>query len=315
METLEITYLGQSGFLLDCGSSKLLFDYQIGASFLEENVSSILDFLKEAGMIEVTPEKFQPTRYGTRVSQLYLDPLSADRLRKGIEKAVIHPVPVSEYGWLHLIASTPDLTSFNLKLNRQEYTGVQSLLEDCKDELLVDIPDLWSSKFEYLLQQLKTAKLLEAWIDEKELIEIMANFRTTAGDVNRLLETAKWICYAAGSIARIVVEDKSLAKKTLKQLYDLELRLAQGVSKELIPLCGVRGVGRVRARILFDIGYKSPDELKVASVDELVDLKGFGPEMVRNIMKELGRDVSKELPVEETENENGPSSSLSSYFN
>ncbi|MHA2297945.1 MAG: DEAD/DEAH box helicase [Candidatus Hodarchaeales archaeon] len=298
--------------------NETLFGYQIGASFLEENVSTILDFLKVAGMIEVTPNKYMSTRYGTRVSQLYLDPLSADVLRKGIERAIQRSSPVNDFSWLQLISSTPDLTSLNLKLGRHEYTGVQSLLEECKDELLVEIPDLWSSKFEFLLQQLKTAKLLEAWIEEKELVEILANFRTTGGDINRLLETAKWICYAAGSIARIVVQerpqDRSQANQTLKYLYETELRLAQGIKNELIPLCSIRGIGRVRARVLFDGGYRSPGELKKSPVDKLVELKGFGTELVRSIMKELGRDVSDELPVSSNKEREKLPSTLDSYF-
>ncbi|MFW9992269.1 MAG: DEAD/DEAH box helicase [Candidatus Odinarchaeota archaeon] len=294
--------------------NETLFGYQIGASFLEENASSILDFLREAEMIEVTPEDIKPTRYGTRVSQLYLDPLSADLIRKGIERAITKHSPVIDFAWLQLIASTPDLSAFNLKLNRQEYTGVQGLLEECKGELLVDVPDLWSSKFEFLLQQLKTAKLLEAWIDGKELIEILGNFRTTAGDVSRLLETAKWICYSASSIARIVVQDKSLASKTLNHLYELEKRLTHGITKELIPLCSVRGIGRVRARTLYDAGFLSPEELREASLEKLIDLKGFGPDLIKNIMLELGRDVSDELPDDATSEKREKPSSLGDFF-
>ncbi|MHA1169835.1 MAG: helicase-related protein, partial [Candidatus Hodarchaeales archaeon] len=293
--------------------SETLFGYQIGAGFLEENVSSILDFLKESGMLDVDEVKYLPTKYGIRVSQLYLDPLSADLLRKGIERAIDQKKAVTDYAWLQLIASTPDLSVFNLKLGRKEYTSVQTFLEECKDDLLVDIPDIWSNKFEYLLQQLKTAKLLEAWIDERDLVEIITNFSTTAGDINRLVEIAKWICYSASSIARIIVQEKQAGNHTVKHLYEVEMRLTHGIEKQLIPLCRIRGIGRVRARTLYNAGYKNPGDLKTVPIDDLLSLKGFGSDMVRNIMREIGRKLEDDLPEDAVETENQPYV-LSDYF-
>ena len=58
--------------------------------------------------------RYEATAMGERVTQLYLDPLSASILRKGLRRAVRRAVrmdgPVTDFGLLHLAVATPDFT-------------------------------------------------------------------------------------------------------------------------------------------------------------------------------------------------------------
>ena len=60
--------------------------------------------------------RYEATAMGERVTQLYLDPLSASILRRGLRRAVRRCVrndaPVSDFGFLHLAVATPDFVSF-----------------------------------------------------------------------------------------------------------------------------------------------------------------------------------------------------------
>ena len=59
--------------------------------------------------------RYEATAMGERVTQLYLDPLSASILRRGLRRAVRRRVrndaPVTDFGFLHLAVATPDFVS------------------------------------------------------------------------------------------------------------------------------------------------------------------------------------------------------------
>jgi len=67
-------------------------------------------------------------------------------------------------------------------------------------------------------------------------------------------------------------------------------RVSDGVEDELLDLVGVRGIGRVRARRLYDADIKSRDDLRDADVDSVASL--LGKRTASKILSETGRDVS-----------------------
>ena len=64
---------------------------------------------------EFSGMKYEATLMGERITQLYLDPLSASIIRTGLRRAIRRIVkaiaPVTNFGLLHLATSTPDFTS------------------------------------------------------------------------------------------------------------------------------------------------------------------------------------------------------------
>jgi helicase len=54
-----------------------------------------------------------------------------------------------------------------------------------------------------------------------------------------------------------------------KMLKKLRVRAYYGIKEELISLVSLRGIGRVRARALFDAGLKTISDLKKASVEKI----------------------------------------------
>jgi helicase len=68
----------------------------------------------------------------------------------------------------------------------------------------------------------------------------------------------------------------------------------KGVKKELLPLVRLEGVGRVRARVLFDAGLKSIEDLKLVPLERLVGLPLIGPKVAKKIKEQVGGFVKAE---------------------
>ena len=52
--------------------------------------------------------------------------------------------------------------------------------------------------------------------------------------------------------------------------------MKNGIRRELLPLVKLRGIGRVRARRLFNNGIRSPDAVLDAGIEEITRIIGRG---------------------------------------
>jgi len=156
---------------------------------------------------------------------------------------------------------------------------------------MFEVPDEWVDRLAYeeFLGEAKTAWVLHSWIEEKTEDEIIERFDVEPGDLYRLIETAKWLLYATHELA-LLFNHKDL----IPLIAELSERVAKGVRKELIPLARLEGVGRVRARILYNAGYKTVDDLRLASIDKLMALPMIGPKLAKKIKDQVGGYLKKE---------------------
>ncbi|MCW4015659.1 MAG: helix-hairpin-helix domain-containing protein, partial [Candidatus Bathyarchaeota archaeon] len=88
-------------------------------------------------------------------------------------------------------------------------------------------------------------------------------------------------------------------------LSRLTIRVEKGVKPELLPLVTLKGIGRVRARILFNSGLRTIDDLKRAPLQKLTGLPLIGPKLAKKIKEQIGGYVKEEewqnLKKQETE--------------
>jgi helicase len=82
----------------------------------------------------------------------------------------------------------------------------------------------------------------------------------------------------------MAVEGNMLLKNAFEVLSE---RLAHGVRPELLQLTSLEGVGRVRARNLYNAGYRTLEDLRRASVEELAMVHTIGPKTAELIKKQL----------------------------
>jgi helicase len=253
--------------------SKTFFAYQRGVRYVLPVVQRILDFLEREGMLKRMGEKFVATEFGQLVSALYIDPLSAVRIRDGLRNITTTP---SDFSLLHMICHTPDMPLLGLRRIEE----VEMTLEN--QEFLFPVPDPNEEAYEFFLREVRTATMLLDWVEEKEEEEIHQKFGVGAGDVRRLAETAEWLLYSAHQLARLFK-----VRKALKPLRELTARVRYGVKSELVELIQLRGIGRVRARSLYNAGYRKLSDLQKATEAELARVPHLGPQLARSIKEQV----------------------------
>ncbi len=216
-----------------------------------------------------------------------MDPLSSVVLRDALRS----PKAGTAFAYLHAICATPDMST--LYLGRKDYEWVEE--KAAAEELLLETED-----YDFLLAEVKTASLLEDWIEEVPEDDVTKKFRVGPGDIRRMVSMAEWLIYATHQLARL------FAKTRMKSLARLMPRARYGVKEELLPLVLLRGVGRVRARALFERGLKTTQDLRRVDVDRLARIPTIGPGIARGILSQLGRrDDEEEVEEDRREGQYG----------
>ncbi len=261
------------------------FAYQQDAWMLEEVINDCLEFLIDNVMVSETEDIedvskliLRGTRLGGLISMLYIDPLSGANIVDGLKNAGKDAVKVTDMTLLHLVCSTPDMRQ--LYLRNADYTIVNDYIMVHSDEFH-DIPNQFKEiDYEWFMGEVKTAMLLEEWVTEVSAEDITRHFNVGEGDLHALADTSEWLMHAAAKLAELLgVEHSSHA-------YSLEKRIRYGSGLDLMELVGIKGVGRVRARKLYNAGFVSVAKLKGADMSILSKL--VGPKVAYNILSGIG---------------------------
>jgi helicase len=127
------------------------------------------------------------------------------------------------------------------------------------------IPDELDDEYEEFLREAKLATIFSFWIEEKTEGEIMEKLKVTPGELHSRIEILDWLLYSILEISKLIPFNEEI-KKILKKL---RIRAYYGIKEELIPLVSLEGIGRIRARTLFNAGLKTISYLKKASVERI----------------------------------------------
>ncbi|SFC25027.1 helicase [Halobiforma haloterrestris] len=224
-------------------------------------------------------EQLEATSLGHTVSRLYLDPMSAAEIVHGLESADDRPTALGLY---QLVSRTPDMYELYLRSGEDEQFG--ELYYEREAELLGDAPsEFEEDRFEDWLAALKTGKLLEDWAQEDDEERITERYKIGPGDLRGKVDTAEWLLGAAESLAREIDSEWTVAVR------EARARVEHGVSEELLELVSVGGVGRKRARRLYERGIEEPADLRSADKGVVLDaLKG--EKTAENILENAGRE-------------------------
>jgi len=281
---------------------------QYGTSVIQQPVFAALRYLIEHDMVKYRGSVLLATAFGKRVSELYIDPETAVLMRAGFQKGVSYLTPLS---FLQLIAHTPDISP-KLYPYRREIGELELFLEEHSDELAFEPPDPWDNAVEYeaFLGELKCAEVLNHWIEETKENVLLERFRVEPGDLYRLIERSEWLLYATYVLARLFKH-----KDLLKSLSELRVRTKYGVKHELLNLTAIEGVGRVRARALFNSGLRKIEDLKRASLSELTAIPGIGQSVAVRIKAQAGGTVKRSELYGEIVKKTGVQESLENYYN
>ena len=232
---------------------------------METNVNESGDGDTESASVEST-ESVEPTEVAESAQ-----PTATTRSTR--------PTPLGLY---HLVSRTPDMYELYLKSgDRETYT---ELCYERESELLGRTPSEYEDvAFEDWLAALKTAKLLEDWASEMDEDRITERYSVGPGDIRGKVDTAEWLLGAAEQLSGELGLDSTVAIREAKK------RIEYGVREELLDLAGVRGVGRKRARRLFEAGIESRAELREADKGVVLGALRGRRKTAQNILENVGR--------------------------
>ncbi len=281
LATVASGFANSRGGLLDFLEQTLHATQNADRHELEVVVDSVIQYLEVNGFLESEGSDLTATGLGHTISRLYLDPMSAAEILHGLEDAE-NPTALGLY---HLVSRTPDMYELYLRSgDDEEYT---MLAYEREDELLGSTPSEFEDGFEDWLSALKTARLLEDWASEEDEDAITERYGVGPGDIRSKVDTAQWLLGAAESLAT----ERNLGIGA--ELREARTRVEHGVRSELVDLAGVRGVGRKRARRLFEAGIESRADLREANKSTVLAALRGRAKTAENILENAGhRDPS-----------------------
>ena len=249
--------------------SKTLVGSQERKSTIIFKIQIALRYLESENLVKQKGNRFIATDFGKKTSTLYIDPLTAVLFRKSLQQISRKGHTL---GLLHLITSSEDFFP-KFSLRNKDYEIIGTLLENHADELIENISEYDCNR---------SLLSLHSWINESSEISLSDNLGIESGDMHRMVETADWLIHALYELAKLEKKDEILA-----EVDNLRSRISYGIKEELVDLVKVKGIGRVRARILFKNGIRTREDLATTPIEKLAKVDKIGPVIAENIKTHL----------------------------
>ena len=226
------------------------------------------------------PEKirFYPTEFGLRTSILYVDPMSALNLRNALHSMEMRDgEEISALGVLHAVCSCPDMNPLYLRKADKQIFSVLYFRNE--ESFLIDPPQN-PYEFEFFLSEIKTASLINDWMNELTEDEITKKYNIGPGDIRSRVELGEWLLYSMKELS-ILFNNKHMIF-----IEKLLSRIRSGIKEELLDLVTIKDVGRVRARALYDAGFRDRVSLAGADIGALLGIHGIGKVLAKKILND-----------------------------
>ncbi len=245
-------------------------------SALRSRVLSVIEELERNGFVELQGSYVYPTSLGRRVNELYLDPDTAGRYlamtRSLGDGALEH--------YVFIVASSDEVPKLRFRKSGDRW--VQRVASRLIGDLGIECED-YECEAE-TMSTVKTAVALSDWADEVPEDTLMQRYDLAPGDLKTYSDLFDWLGRAAARLADYLgLEHHARGFETAR------LRVMYGVREELLELVQLPGVGRIRARALYNAGFRTLDDVASARVRDLVAVRGIGDSLARSIIGEARR--------------------------
>jgi len=266
---------------LDSLFGKTLLAMQVGAKETGKLTEKALGYLLGERLLESHVNLFFATEFGRRVSMLYIDPVTGVMFRDSVR----HAEPGRNYasGMLHLVAASPDFEP-KFPLRSKDYDQAMAFLEEHASEMLERHTSRTFADYDRVLQDMRSVMALHGWIDEWREEQLLSRLGVEPGDMHRAVDNADWLLHSLGELARLFK-----MPEVVRQAEMLRMRVASGVSEELVELTTLEGVGRVRARALYTAGFRTLEDIKEAPADRLALVDKVGAAVARKIKEQVSK--------------------------
>ncbi len=221
--------------------------------------------------------ELKPTRIGKRVSELYIDPVTANHLITSLGKM---NGSVDAFTMLHVISNCLEMKPL-LSLRIRDFEDINNIIASEEANLLQKSPNPWDLDYDEFLRSIKTAAMFLAWMEESSEDTLLEKFNITPGELRVRMESADWLLYSTQELGLLLNY-----MDILKHIRKIRLRVKHGIREELLPLIRLKGIGRVRARKLWASNIKSLDNLRKIPIESLARI--LGPSTANEVKEQLG---------------------------
>jgi len=254
-----------------------LFARQYRGATVEFKVDSALDYLEQEELVKSKNDRYIATEFGRRTSLLYIDPVTAVEFKNALEK-IERTGSKYTLGFLHLITNSPDFYP-KLSLRKKDQDEVSLLIQDRGSELLYSISEYDCSRSFWALCE---------WVEETGDKVLSDQIGVEAGDMHRIVEMGEWLAYSLYEVAKLLRRED-----LLQELYNLRTRIRYGVKEELLPLVALQGIGRVRARALYNAGFTDVGKIAKAPHTKLAAVPKIGQAMAEKLKDQLSKRIGQ----------------------
>jgi helicase len=242
-------------------------------------VDAALSYLEEEYLIKSKNDRYIATDFGRKTTLLYIDPLTAVEFRKAIGSLDRTTTKRNDgnnkshtLGFLHMITTSADFYP-KLSLRKKDFEELSSLIQHHSDELFYP-----TSEYDYS----RSLLALNEWIDETSDRMISDKVGVEPGDMHRMVEIGGWLTYSLYEVAKLLKREDLLT-----EIHNLRTRIKYGVREELIQIVALEGIGRVRARALYDAGLTDTRKLARVSDSKLAAISKIGPTVAAKLKEQL----------------------------
>jgi helicase len=254
-----------------------LFAQQYRKATVDFKVDTALSYLESEELIKSRNGRYIATDFGKRNSLLYIDPVTAVEFRKAIQSIQRQTTDVNNdnkytLGFLHLITNSPDFYP-KLSLRKKDVDELITIFQEHSSELF------------YRINEYECSRSLIAvykWINETSDRVLNDRFGIEPGDMHRIAENSEWLAYSLYEVSKVIKREDLLGS-----LYKLKIRIKYGIKEELSSLVTLEGIGRIRARALYDAGLTNIGKVTNTSESKLSAIPKIGPTVAKKLKQQL----------------------------
>ncbi|MDE1833173.1 MAG: DEAD/DEAH box helicase [Candidatus Micrarchaeota archaeon] len=252
--------------------SKTFYSFQYGNQRHIANViNEVLNELKEWEFVEeIERDVFRATRLGKRVSELYIDPLSARMMLNAIDGEM------EIMDILFMISNTLEMRPHAKQTEEAEAQYILHIHSRKQKRMLTDP---YSMDFGYYdpARAFSTALMLRDWMEEAKEPAIVEKYSSTPGFLFNKVTNADWLLYSAIELTKIM-------HKSVHKMIEARVRMRYGIKEELLDLVRLEQIGRARARLLFANGIRGVKDIR-ENRDKVTRL--LGKEIAEKVFSQL----------------------------
>ncbi len=233
---------------------------------LNLKLKRVLHELESWGFVKYNNNSYYSTPIGRRISELYIDPLSAHTIIDAFDN--MRGSLTNEVSFLHLISTCIEMRPL-VSVAPKHYPEISAQLSEYGHYLALEEPNPYDIEYEKYVQSFRTAMMFYEWIGENDYEYLDKKYNIPPGILHNMLLNSEWLLHSIYELAKVYD-----LKEKLPEISELQLRMKHGVKRELLELISLRGIGRVRARKLFNNKIKGIADVKNADFNVLSAILG-----------------------------------------